>query len=77
MNNLFSFRARVGLVALLTVLGLAAVCVLPPLRQWQEYHRFADQAPFLGIPNCLNVTSNAAFVIVGLLGLGFLVGRWR
>jgi hypothetical protein len=72
MNDRFGFRARVWLVALLTVLGLAAVCVLPPLRQPQGYHQFADQAAFLGIPNCLNVISNAAFVIIGLLGLGFL-----
>jgi hypothetical protein len=72
MKDRFGFRARVWLVALSAALGLAAVWVLPPLRQWQEYHQFADQAPFLGIPNCLNVISNAAFVIVGLIGLGFL-----
>jgi hypothetical protein len=75
MKDRFGFRARVWLVALSAALGLAAVCVLPPLRQWQEYHRFADQAPFLGIPNCLNVISNAAFVIVGLIGLGFLARK--
>jgi hypothetical protein len=72
IKDQFGFRARVWLVALSAAVGLAAVCVLPPLRQWQEYHRFADQATFLGIPNCLNVISNAAFVIVGLIGLGFL-----
>jgi hypothetical protein len=75
MNARFGFCARVWLVALLAVLGLAAVCVLPPLRQWQEYHQFADQAAFLGILNGLNVISNAAFVIVGLLGLVFLARK--
>src|SRR3974390_360688 len=75
MNERFGFHARVGLVALLAVLGLAAVCVLPPLPQWQPSHQFADQTQFLGIPNCLNVISNAAFVIVGLMGLGFLARK--
>jgi hypothetical protein len=75
MIDRVSFRARVWLIALLTGLGLAAVCVLPPLRQWQEYHAFADQAAFLSIPNCLNVMSNAAFVLVGLMGLSFLVQK--
>jgi len=75
MNDRPGFRARAWLVILLAVLGLAAVLVLPPLRQPQRYHQFADQAAFLGIPNCLNVISNVAFVIVGLRGLGFLAQK--
>jgi hypothetical protein len=45
MKDRFGFLARVWLIALSAALGLTAVCVLPPLRQWQEYHRFADQGP--------------------------------
>lgn len=77
MTNWISFRGRVWLLGLLTALGLAAGFLLPPLRQPQVYHRFADQAALLGVPNCLNVISNAAFVIVGLIGLGFLARKRR
>jgi hypothetical protein len=50
------------------------VFVLPPLRQPQQYHEFADQRNWLGVPNFLNVVSNVGFLIVGLLGLRWL---WR
>jgi hypothetical protein len=55
--------------AISLVAGLA-----PRYAQPEEYHRFADQRPLLGIPNFLDVTSNLAFVAVGLSGLAF-VGR--
>ena len=54
----------------LTLLVLAAIWLfLPVLPQHPGYHGFADQRPFLGIPNASDVLSNLAFVIVGLLGL--------
>jgi hypothetical protein len=59
----------VGLAALLAVVALA----LPPIAQDPAYHDFADQRACLGVPNCLNVLSNAPFVVVGLLGVRFLV----
>ncbi|GAU24361.1 hypothetical protein TSUD_390700 [Trifolium subterraneum] len=37
--------------------------------QSQDYHNFADQRTFLGIPNALNVISNFPFLIIGLIGL--------
>ena len=40
-----------------------------PIRQPQSYHNFADQRTFLQIPNFFDVTSNAPFLLVGLLGL--------
>ncbi len=38
------------------------------------YHEFADTRIFLGIPNFLNVISNIPFLLVGILGLRFLLG---
>jgi hypothetical protein len=67
-----SFRARVWLVALFMALGLVAVFFLPPLRQPQGYHQFADHRGLLGIPNFLDVISNAGFLLVGLVGLWWL-----
>ena len=59
---------RVGL--LIGILGATTLAVffLPPIPQSEAYHNFADQRPLLGIPNCLNVISNAPFLIVGLWG---------
>lgn len=54
---------------------VAVVCfivlmiVTPAIPQSQEYHNFADQRKFLGIPNALNVVSNFPFLVVGLIGI--------
>ncbi|KAJ8529802.1 hypothetical protein K7X08_036637 [Anisodus acutangulus] len=55
--------------------GVAIICfivlmiVTPAIPQSQEYHNFADQRKFLGIPNALNVFSNFPFLVIGLIGL--------
>ena len=51
------------------VAGLVAYLLLPPIRQSENYHHFADGRTFLGIPNCLNVLSNVPFAVVGVAGL--------
>ena len=63
---------RVWLFTFLALAGMATAFLPQPLWQQQSYHHFADARPLAGIPNCLNVISNAAFLAVGLLGLGFL-----
>jgi hypothetical protein len=58
------------------VLGsLAFMLSLEPLGQDPDYHLFADRRVILGIPNFLNVSSNIAFLIVGVTGAAFIVGR--
>ncbi|KAK1348056.1 Senescence associated protein 18 [Heracleum sosnowskyi] len=55
--------------------GVAVLCfillmlITPAIPQSQEYHDFADQRQFLGIPNALNVISNFPFLVVGIVGL--------
>jgi hypothetical protein len=66
---------RLWLVALIGLGGVLAVLVLPPLRQPPAYHLLADRRPLLGIPNFLNVVSNAAILLVGLMGMGCLLRR--
>ncbi|KZV30372.1 hypothetical protein F511_36979 [Dorcoceras hygrometricum] len=57
------------------VWGVAVVCfialmlITPAIPQSQEYHDFADQRKFFGIPNALNVISNFPFLVVGVIGL--------
>lgn len=69
-----AFRKRVLLIVSLVIAAIGVVFSLPPIPQDQTYHNFADHRDMLGIPNFLNVVSNAPFILVGALGLTFL---WR
>jgi len=62
-----SRREIVALVVVLVV--VAGWLLMPVIRQPQEYHAFADQRPFLGIPHAADVLSNLALVAAGLFGL--------
>jgi hypothetical protein len=68
-----SFHWRVRLFVLLALIAVGTVLFLPPIADSPEYHHFADHRSFLGIPNFLNVVSNVPFLLVGLLGLLFLI----
>jgi hypothetical protein len=59
-----------------TVLSVVAAFLLPAMPQPHDYHDFADDRPIFGIPNFLDVTTNAAFVLAGLVGLA-VVARSR
>jgi hypothetical protein len=52
-----------------------ALFLLPRISQDPAYHNFADQRALLGIPNCLNVISNAPFLIVGVWGIFVVMAR--
>jgi len=63
---------RAKLAAILGIAGGAGVltfALIPPIPQDPAYHRLADGRTLLGIPNALNVLSNAPFVTAGLAGL--------
>lgn len=51
------------------IVTLVALLPIPPLLQNQNYHQFADQREFFGIPNFWNVVSNLPFIAVGAIGL--------
>jgi hypothetical protein len=71
------YGLRVWLFAAVALGGMAAAFLLPPVRQPESYHHFADARILAGIPNGLNVLSNAPFLLAGLMGLWFLAGRDR
>jgi len=48
--------------------------MIDPIRQDQDYHRFADGRAFLGMENAVDVLSNIPFIVVGAMGLALL---WR
>jgi hypothetical protein len=51
------------------------VLALEPVGQNPGFHRFADQRTMLGVPNFMDVSSNMAFLIVGLAGIAYLARR--
>jgi hypothetical protein len=67
----------------LRILGISSVVVLlmaaifPPIAQPIAYHQFADQEAFLGLPNFLNVFSNLAIFLSGMVGLLFVLQSYR
>ena len=67
-------RRQLWILAGITVLVVIAAMILPPVPQPAEYHQFADQRVFFGIPNFNDVISNLAFFLSGSAGLVFL---WR
>jgi hypothetical protein len=58
--------------------GISAAVVLlfiPAIPQPQDYHRFADQRSWLGIPHFGDVASNLLFAMAGIAGLIVLAAR--
>jgi hypothetical protein len=65
------------LLAFVALAVAATFLFVPPLPQDPNYHRFADTRALLGIPHFWNVASNAAFVVVGSIGLVMLTRAAR
>ncbi|MDP1557495.1 MAG: alkaline phytoceramidase [Nitrosomonas sp.] len=68
-------QLRLRIMGVFSVAIMLAAAILPPIPQPQEYHQFADQRIFFGIPNFLNVVSNLPFLVIGIAGLTFLL-QW-
>jgi hypothetical protein len=49
------------------------VFLFPAIPQSEAYHHFADTRAFGGVPNAFDVMSNALFLVVGLLGMRFVL----
>jgi hypothetical protein len=54
---------------LLTLVICAALVAHGPIAQFADYHDFADQSRFIGIPHAGDVLSNLGFGIVALWGM--------
>jgi hypothetical protein len=70
-----SARACHAVTASLWLLVLGVALLIPNYPQPASYHLFADARLCLGIPNFANVASNVAFLLVGALGLRFVLGE--
>lgn len=65
-------RARTAILIGLAVVAGTGLFFVPAFHQDPGYHAFADQRTLRGIPNFWNVVSNAAFLVIALVGLGAL-----
>jgi hypothetical protein len=64
---------RVWILLAAVAVAIVIVFLFPAIPQSEAYHDFADKRLLLGIANCLNVISNAPFLLVGLPGMGFVL----
>ncbi|MBZ5695779.1 MAG: alkaline phytoceramidase [Acidobacteriia bacterium] len=62
---------RIWFLLAAVLVTVISVFLFPAIPQSEAYHNFADKRALLGIPNCLDVISNALFLVVGLPGMGF------
>ncbi len=65
----FRMRLGFGLMILMTGVTCTTLALQLPIVQPLEYHDFAGEFIVLDIPNFWNVVSNAAFLVVGGVGL--------
>jgi hypothetical protein len=63
---------RLLLISGLTLAAIIAIAFVPRIPQSEAYHNFADQRTLLGVRKFLDVISNLAFLLVGVLGLFFV-----
>jgi len=69
-----SLRLRMVLLLAVTVVIVGGYwTIVGAHEQDTTYHQFADKTRMVGVPNALNVLSNLPFVVVGLLGLMFMM----
>jgi hypothetical protein len=66
---------RWWIVAGIFLAGFAVTASLKPIPNPPAYHDFADKRPLLSVPNSLDVLSNFAFLLSGILGLWFSLRR--
>ena len=64
---------RVWILLGAILLATFIVYLFPVIPQSEAYHNFADKRVFFGVPNFLNVASNALFLLVGPPGMWFVL----
>lgn len=68
----WSAGVRWGIICGACIAAFVVTALLFPVPQPQSYHHFADQRTIFGIAHGLDVLSNVAFLVSGLLGLLFV-----
>jgi hypothetical protein len=66
---------RLSLIIGISVVALVGLILAPRVPLGPHYHDFADRRTMFGIPNAQDVLSNILFVIVGVWGFVWLLGK--
>jgi hypothetical protein len=69
----WSSATKWSIIAAVCVVAIAIVSFLAPIPQSQAYHHFADQRSIAGIPHGMDVLSNLAFLLSGVIGIFFIL----
>ncbi|MGZ8223761.1 MAG: ceramidase domain-containing protein [Methylobacter sp.] len=64
---------RLKIILAIVAVAILAAMTIKPIPQDPAYHNFADQRVILNIANFYNVLSNIPFIIVGVMGMQFVV----
>ncbi|MES2133171.1 MAG: ceramidase domain-containing protein [Bacteroidota bacterium] len=64
---------KYALLFSITVIGMVLVFVNGPIPQSDNYHAFADTRKLYEVPNFWNVISNIPFVLIGSVGIFFIL----
>ncbi|MFO1263733.1 MAG: hypothetical protein U1E84_10415 [Rhodoferax sp.] len=67
MHHPLNTREKALVAAL--ALAIATACLGPSVAQFDHYHAFADQRPWLGLPCAFDVLSNLPFAVLGCWGM--------
>ena len=68
-----SHNLKLIILLAVALTAMLAAFLISPIAQDPNYHNFVDQRRILGIPHFWNVVSNLPLVVVGLLGIRFLI----
>lgn len=63
------------LLWLIAVIAIVSIAQVPAISQTTDYHHFADERSWLGVPNFGNVISNLPFFIIGLAGIVYVANH--
>ena len=69
------YGTKVGILVGVALLAVGITSFISPIAQDPAYHQFADRRTLFGIPNFEDTASNIGFLIVGALGLAFVLGK--
>ncbi len=70
-DNETKLRLKFGFLFLISLVIIIGLFFFSAIKQDPSYHQFVDQRALFGIPNFLNVMSNIAFLIIGVIGVTY------
>ena len=66
---------KVAIIIGLLIISATSLYFIPPVPQWDSYHKFSDDRPWFFINNFANVTSNIGLIVVGFYGLWKILNK--